>query len=262
MHCRLCTVSQSTSVWATSGTRNFRLKTVIDHARSTDHRQSVAATDNQHSIFAGMAMALEKKRAAVTLAMQSCYWVATEEVANAKYKSLIVFLRNRCVETALALHRGDNASHDSTTTFNQLLSCLSGVMEEAMLMRIRNSPFVGIGIDESTDRATEKHLVMIIRYVSLGICKTEFLKCVRVVDGKAATVYDAVKSVAVEYHFDMRKVVGLGSDGASVMASDLNGVNGLMKRDNPHIIFLHRVCHRLNLAQLRPVMSKTIGTLH
>ena len=147
-----------------------------------------------------MALALQKKRAAVTLAMQSCYWVATEEVANAKYKSFMGFLRNRGVEKALALHLGDNASHDSTTGFNQLLSCLNDVMEEAMLMRIRNSPFVGIGIDESTDRATEKHLVIIIRYVSLGNCKTEFLKCIRMVDGKAATVYNAVKSVAVENH--------------------------------------------------------------
>ena len=109
------------------------------------------------------------------------------------------FLRNRGLETALALHRGDNASHDSMTVFNQLLSCLNDVMEEAMLMRIRDSPFVGI--DESTDRATEKHLVIIIRYVSLGNCKTEFLTCIRMVDGKAATVYNAVKSVAVEYHF-------------------------------------------------------------
>ena len=151
---------------------------MIDHARSTDHRQSVAATDNQHPIFAGIALALEKQRAAVTLAMQSCYWVATEEVANAKYKCFMGFLCNRDLETALALHRGDNASHDSTTAFNQLLSCLNDVMEEAMLMHIRNSPFVGIGIDESTDRATEKHLVIIIRYVSLGHCKTEFLKLV------------------------------------------------------------------------------------
>ena len=41
--------------------------------------------------------------------------------------------------------------------------------------------------------------------------------------------------------FDMHKVVGLGSDGASVMASDLNGMNELMKRDNQDIIFLHCV---------------------
>ena len=132
-----------------------------------------------------MALALEKKRAAVPLAMQSRYWVATEEVANAKYKFFMGFLCNRGLETTLALHRGDNASHDSTTAFNQLLSCLNDVMEEAMLMCIRNSTFVGIGIDESTDRATENHLVIIIRYVSLGNCKTEFLKCIRMVDGKA-----------------------------------------------------------------------------
>ena len=46
----------------------------------------------------------------------------------------------------------------------------------------------------------------------------------------------------------IKKVVGLGTDGASVMASSNNGLNGLMKLQNPYCIYVHCVCHRLNLA--------------
>ena len=44
------------------------------------------------------------------------------------------------------------------------------------------------------------------------------------------------------------QIIGLGSDGAAAMASDLNGLNALMTNDNPYTVFVHCVCHRLNLA--------------
>ena len=45
-----------------------------------------------------------------------------------------------------------------------------------------------------------------------------------------------------------RKVLGLRMDGASVMESDINGVNGLLTKNKPQLVFIHCVCHRLNLA--------------
>ena len=79
----------------------------------------------------------------------------------------------------------------------------------------RPSPFVGTGLDESTDRASEKHLAVTIQHVSGGKCFTSFLECVNVYDGKATLIFSAlkVKEVASKYHFNMRKVVGLGTDG-------------------------------------------------
>lgn len=77
--------------------------------------------------------------------------------------------------------------------------------------------------------------------------KTTFLKCVKVDDGKAMTVHAATKAVLADYHVPDEKVTGLGSDGASAMSSELAGVNGLMKRDNPFCVFVHCVAHRLAL---------------
>ena len=44
------------------------------------------------------------------------------------------------------------------------------------------------------------------------------------------------------------QIIGLGSDGAAAMASDLNGLNALMTNDNPYMVFVHCVRHRINLA--------------
>ena len=54
---------------------------------------------------------------------------------------------------------------------------------------------------------------------------------------------NAVKTVITKFGVDMSKVVGLGSDGASAMASEWNGV----KQENPSLVFSHCVAHRLSL---------------
>jgi hypothetical protein len=56
---------------------------------------------------------------------------------------------------------------------------------------------------------------------------------VKVADGKAVTVHAATKAALAEYNITDEKIMGLGSDGASTMSSELAGVNGLMKKDNP-----------------------------
>ena len=60
--------------------------------------------------------------------------------------------------------------------------------------------------------------------------KACFLECVKLHDGRTTIICQALRT-----------------DGASVMASDLNGVNHLVRNDNPPIVFVHCVCHRLNL---------------
>lgn len=51
-----------------------------------------------------------------------------------------------------------------------------------------------------------------------------------------------------EFGIPFSRVVGLGADGVNVMSSEQNGLNGLVKLENPYCIYVHCVCHRLALA--------------
>ena len=62
--------------------------------------------------------------------------------------------------------------YHSPLIFNQLLACLSEVAQRKLGSDIRYSPFIGLGLDESTDYSMEKHLVRIVRYVVRGACCT------------------------------------------------------------------------------------------
>ena len=248
------------------------MKTITEHIKSDAHRTSVVAADpNQKSVDKGFSKAKELRELAFAIAAKVVYWVVTEEVANRKYKSLIHFLQALGLKDALHLRRGGNATYDSPDIFNQLLECISDTSKKQLRAELRNSPFIGIGIDESTDRSQEKHIAVIVRYVSKsGKIVTTFLQCAKIKDGCAATVFQALTDVLKHFEVPYKKVVGLGTDGASVMASDRNGLNGLVKRENPFCIYVHCVCHRLNLAVSQvckdmPVMkalTKTISAIY
>ena len=48
-----------------------------------------------------------KGRSAVTLALRTCYWLACEELPNAKFRSLLGFLRAREVSANYSPVKGD-----------------------------------------------------------------------------------------------------------------------------------------------------------
>lgn len=225
------------------------MKAIKAHISSTAHKiASSACASDQPTVVNAAQKLTEAKKLAFTIALKSAYWVSTEEIANLKYKKLITFLHHLNVKEAHMLSKGDNANYQSPRIFNQLINSLSDTIKAKIKSEIRDSPFVGIGVDESTDRAREKHVAIVVRYVSDGTVHTTFLSCEKVADGCANTVFKAVKAALNQFDIPFSKVIGLGSDGASVMASHINGLNGLFHEENPFIIFVHCVCHRLQLA--------------
>lgn len=203
----------------------------------------------QPLIRKGVQHASDKRRRAILVALDAVYWLAQEEIPNRKYKSLLALLRRRKAPDASLLQIGGNATYDSPDIFNQLLSTISTVLEKQLIADLTQSPWVAIGTDESTDRSSEKHLVIIVRFISrLKTLRTTFLRLKAIANGRAVTIFDSVRDALAEFGVPMSKVVGLGTDGASVMASDLNGVTGLIHQAAPHCVCVHCCCHRLNLA--------------
>ncbi|CAH1245743.1 ZNF862 [Branchiostoma lanceolatum] len=250
MYCKWCREQRRDSNLAT-GTDNFRLSSLERHLPTDAHTASMAVrAKGQGKIVRGMQSAALKRAKAVEAALRTVYWTVTEEVANRKYESLLQLQRLQGVQAVKDLNAGRNATHTSPTAFNDFLRCLNNVLERKVTREVRTSPFVAVGIDESTDRSSEKHMVVVIRYVRVPTAElvTTFLKCAKVEDGKAATIYQKTLDILQEYNIPLRKVLGLGMDGAAVMSSDLNGVTGLLHRDNPFTVAVHCVCHRLHLA--------------
>lgn len=105
-------------------------------------------------------------------------------------------------------------------------------------------------IDESTDISVAKLLGVVIRYYSLSdkriICT--YLGIVQLENGTAQGIVSALKSLLKEIKLDIKNLVGIGVDNASVNVGINNGVYELLKVDNQHLIMVRCVCHSLQLA--------------
>ena len=66
-------------------------------------------------------------------------------------------------------------------------------------------------------------------------------------DGKAETIYAAVLKYLEESNVSVKKLSGLGTDGASVMTGRLNGLAVRLQRVNGKIVAVWCVAHKLAL---------------
>ena len=100
-----CARSSVRRLMAMNGSKNFRTRTLTDHALSADHQHAVA-TREQSQTWEDVTLAKNtgSRHKAIALAMQTCYWVITQEIAYCKYKAMVEFLQQQSLDSALFLN--------------------------------------------------------------------------------------------------------------------------------------------------------------
>lgn len=167
------------------------------------------------------------------------YYAARKGIANDTVNSLLNLQRFNAVDCKYVdLH---------STTILSVQESIVAVLDSKMAQRRCHSNYFGILIDESTDIAVHKSMVLYLRYVHNGHVMTEFVGNIRVNDGKAETLVKAIEDKLIQLQIDFNKVVGLASDGASVMIGHKTGVGARLAVKCPGLVQVHCVAHRLNL---------------
>ena len=103
-------------------------------------------------------------------------------------------------------------------------------------------------IDESTDLSMEKHLIVYINFLDKGVSCTRFLTILKLCAADASTVYNSLVSYLKVCKIDTAKIYGFSSDGAAVMTGRENGVATRLLSDNPYMLSMHCVAHKLALS--------------
>ena len=130
-------------------------------------------------------------------------------------------------------------------------TCLAETIHKDIIQDIKGQDVFSILIDESTNIAINKHLVLYARIVdSTFEPKTYFLRNVTLTDAKsdAKVIFRAVSEALKEEGLDLGRVTGFGSDGAAVMVGRKSGVATQVKQASPHCVNVHCMAHRLNRA--------------
>ena len=138
------------------------------------------------------------------------------------------------------------AHYRNQTTLREILSHISGQVQEDHLQELQKCHSLGLQIDESCDISSNKILTLNVKYVLSGKVCNKFL-CARVVkNGESETIFQCIKDVMSKFGLYM-KIKSISTDGAKALISSKNGVVAKLRRDLPGLISIHCIAHRLNL---------------
>ena len=100
--------------------------------------------------------------------------------------------------------------------------------------------------------STKEHEIVYIRILNEGKPINVFLGLMVVNSGTAEGIFQGLQTFFTELGIDnsMSKLVGLGTDGACVNCSSRGGVGAIINKDIPHLIHIHCIAHKLELAVL------------
>jgi len=132
----------------------------------------------------------------------------------------------------------------------EFVAAINEVVADEIFTELRESLFHTLIVDESTDIAVHKVLVLYFKYcspISL-VYETVFGGIIQLTACHAQALEQAIKEFYNEPEIDLNRLVMLTSDGASVMLGRWNGLAAFLKRTVPHLSEQHCVAHREDLA--------------
>ena len=128
------------------------------------------------------------------------------------------------VDAVSNIKKAKNATYDSSNSIRDMQSALSKVVDEELIDDLKNSTYYSIMLDESTDRSTEKTLMVYVKYIKSNVSVTRFLSVIELSNGTADCIFNAVKELFNMFRLDFSKCISISTDGASVMTGIRSGV--------------------------------------
>ncbi|CAI7779032.1 unnamed protein product [Closterium sp. NIES-54] len=132
--------------------------------------------------------------------------------------------------------------------FGELTQATATWLQTTQLQHVLSSPFVGISIDESTDRCSGKHLILFITFVRDFKVVTEFMALLTVEKADAASLLGVLLSHLLAVGVDLQRIAGISTDGANVMMGCKGGLTTRLRVRIPHLVSSHCIAHREALA--------------
>ena len=86
---------------------------------------------------------------------------------------------------------------------------------------------------------TWSSLVVFCRFLDAGEPATCYLRVADIVDGKVEIIEKKLLEICGQCDITLSKVLGFGSDGASVMTGCHSGVAASLKKHNPEMVSIH-----------------------
>ncbi|MCO5610836.1 hypothetical protein L7F22_065078, partial [Adiantum nelumboides] len=143
------------------------------------------------------------------------------------------------------------SSYTSKDAAKEFGKAIRYVYLEMLKSNISNSPWYVLQVDESTDISTTQYMILCVTYIEnagIGEICTKFIDILRPKSAFAESLFDALVSYLKLVELPLEKLVGIATNGATVMTGQHTGLVTRLKEKVPHLMSFHCIAHRQALA--------------
>ena len=208
-----------------------------------------------------------QNRAAMKCLILLTHFLTKEHVAHSTKFEKLVDVVVRCGSQQLKQYletAPSNATYTSRVAvveFIESLGSLGTWVEESILKRLQKAAMYSLMADECTDIANVEELSVFCRWEEGGVLVECFLEIIPLKKADAETIYSTLIECLKKKNLQVGRIVGLGFDGAATFSGRRTGVQARIKKHTPHALFVHCLCHLLQLACVQSA-NKTPGIAH
>ncbi|XP_051803965.1 zinc finger protein 862-like isoform X3 [Acanthochromis polyacanthus] len=146
----------------------------------------------------------------------------------------------------------DGSTYITGRSARDFMRAIAEVEDEKIRSELCKAKFVSILCDGSTDSSGAENEIIYVRICCDGLVKTYFINCALVPRGDAKNILAALKRsiemIGIPWGSFIEKLVGMGSDGASVMLGRKGGVAALLRQEQSALVAVHCFAHKLELS--------------
>ncbi|WAR20733.1 ZN862-like protein [Mya arenaria] len=180
-------------------------------------------------------------------AFSVAYFLMKEFIANRKFQPLLKFIESVSGDETLKYFR-----HQSEGAHQEIFQTIGDTIKTELVEHVNKSLAYGLLTDEVSDIAVYENLITFVQFYCAETKKveTKFLSCQNILQDFECANAVAIKSLLASEvgKLDQSTLTGFSSDGASVMTGKKGGVATLLRQENPSMVNIHCVCHRLALS--------------
>ena len=135
----------------------------------------------------------------------------------------------------------------SDNSMQRRCSLIAASLKEIVLPKLRNAPYFGLQLDETTDITSQTQLIVYDRFPDTERKKVvdHYLLCLPVgVDTTASSIFAKVGNYFSDHEVIWSKCKAVSTDGARAMIGVHNGVVALIKQVAPEVVNIHCIIHR------------------
>ena len=254
--CKYCRDNKSNagkSKLATGIKGRMKRETLVKHSESKHHQRCVSISKRPNVRESAIAVEFAKVNEAhqektdfeLDVKMNTAYCIAKEEMSFTKMKPLLLLQKKNGL--------------DITPTYANHVRCKEMVSTIASVQKCdtkdaiaKNNDYLSIMFDGATNYTVNENEVIYARVMEDGKPVNRLIGLTKVENANADGLVNCIKSTFENFELPdwNDRLVGMCADGASVNLGQSGGVVAKLRESSPHLIDIHCMAHRLELALL------------